>query len=71
MEINEFRKATEILLDELLGLKQEFLEMEEEFDDLTEAGEAEEADKQAREMEYVETCVEDVKRQLLRLIEGA
>lgn len=71
MELNEFRKASKILMDEFLDLRQEYLEMEEEFDDLTEAGEAEEADKQAREMEYVETCVEDVKRQLLRLIEGA
>jgi hypothetical protein len=71
MELNEFRKASKILIDEFLDLRQEYLEMEEEFDDLTEAGEAEEADKQAREMEYVETCVEDVKKQLLRLIEGA
>ena len=71
MELNEFRKASKILIDEFLDLRQEYLEMEEEFDDLTEAGEGYEADKQAREMEYVETCVQDVKRQLLRLIEGA
>ena len=71
MELNEFRKASKILIDEFLDLRQQYLEMEEEFDDLTEAGEAEEADKQARELEYVGTCVEETKRQLLRLIEGA
>jgi hypothetical protein len=71
MELNEFRKAGDILLGEFLGLKQEYLEMEEEFDYLTEIGEAEEADKLGRELEDVGRFVENAKRELLRLIEGA
>jgi hypothetical protein len=71
MELNEFRKAGDILLGEFLGLKQEYLEMEEEFEYLTEIGEAEEADKLGRELEDVGRFVENAKRELLRLIEGA
>ncbi len=71
MELNEFRKATESLIDDFLDLKQEYLEMEEELEDLTDMGEAQEADKLARELEDVAQFVEDAKRKLIKLIEGA
>jgi hypothetical protein len=71
MELNEFKKASDILLGEFLGLKQEYLEMEEEFEYLTEIGEAGEADKLGRELEDVGRFVENAKRELLRLIEAA
>lgn len=71
MELNEFRKATESLIDDFLDLKQEYLEMEEELEDLTDMGEAQEADKLARELEDVAQFVEDAKRKLIKLIEAA
>jgi hypothetical protein len=71
MELNEFRKATESLMDDFLDLKQEYLEMEEDLEDLSEMGETFEADKLARELEDVGQFVEDAKRKLIKLIEGA
>jgi hypothetical protein len=71
METNEFRKAVEGLMDEFLDLKQEYLEMEEDLEDLSEMGETFEADKLARELKDVGLFVEDAKRKLLSLIENA
>lgn len=71
MELNEFRKATESLIDDFLDLKQEYLEMEEDLEDLSEMGETFEADKLARELEDVALFVEEAKRKLIKLIEGA
>ena len=45
--------------------------MEEDLEDLSEMGETFEADKLARELEDVGQFVEDAKRKLIKLIEGA